>query len=49
MLAKGAPPPRINRLVDAYNAVSLRHVLPADGEDLDRLVRVLPARAPRAT
>jgi len=37
-IAKRAPPPRINRLVDAYNAVSLRHVLPAGGEDLDRLV-----------
>lgn len=29
--------PRINRFVDMYNAVSLRHVLPAGGEDLDRL------------
>jgi DNA/RNA-binding domain of Phe-tRNA-synthetase-like protein len=34
---KGEPLPRINRVVDAYNAVSLRHVLPAGGEDLDRL------------
>jgi B3/4 domain len=37
-IAKGVPPPRINRLVDAYNAVSLRHVVPAGGEDLDRLL-----------
>ena len=34
---KGDPLPRINRVVDVYNAVSLRHVLPAGGEDLDRL------------
>jgi DNA/RNA-binding domain of Phe-tRNA-synthetase-like protein len=34
---KGEPLPRINRFVDIYNAVSLRHVLPAGGEDLDRL------------
>jgi DNA/RNA-binding domain of Phe-tRNA-synthetase-like protein len=34
---KGEPLPRINRIVDIYNAVSLRHVLPAGGEDLDRL------------
>jgi DNA/RNA-binding domain of Phe-tRNA-synthetase-like protein len=37
--------PRINRVVDAYNAVSVRHGLPIGGEDLDtydgpaRLVR----------
>jgi DNA/RNA-binding domain of Phe-tRNA-synthetase-like protein len=34
---KGEALPRINRFVDVYNAVSLRHVLPAGGEDLDRL------------
>ena len=34
---KGDELPPINRVVDAYNAVSLRHVLPAGGEDLDRL------------
>lgn len=34
---KGEPLPRINRLVDLYNAVSLRHVVPAGGEDLDRV------------
>lgn len=34
---KGEPLPRINRFVDVYNAVSIRHVLPAGGEDLDRL------------
>ncbi|MCW2860659.1 MAG: hypothetical protein JWP48_2367 [Actinoallomurus sp.] len=37
--------PRINRVVDAYNAISVRHGLPIGGEDLDaydgpaRLVR----------
>jgi len=34
---RGEEVPPINRVVDAYNAVSLRHVLPAGGEDLDRL------------
>lgn len=37
--AKGGPTslPCINRLVDVYNAVSLRHGLPVGGEDLDQL------------
>ena len=34
---KGGSLPRINALVDTYNAVSLRHVIPVGGEDLDRL------------
>ena len=34
---KGQELPAINRIVDHYNAVSVRHVLPAGGEDLDRL------------
>ena len=34
---KGDGPPRINALVDTYNAVSLRHVIPVGGEDLDEL------------
>jgi DNA/RNA-binding domain of Phe-tRNA-synthetase-like protein len=34
---KGEELPAIDRVVDAYNAVSLRHVVPAGGEDLDRL------------
>jgi DNA/RNA-binding domain of Phe-tRNA-synthetase-like protein len=34
---KGEEIPSINRVVDAYNSVSLQHVLPAGGEDLDRL------------
>jgi DNA/RNA-binding domain of Phe-tRNA-synthetase-like protein len=29
--------PCINRLVDVYNAISLRHLLPIGGEDLDQL------------
>jgi len=32
---KGDPLPRINALVDTYNAVSLSHVIPVGGEDLD--------------
>ena len=34
---KGQDLPAINRCVDLYNAVSLRHVLPVGGEDLDAL------------
>jgi DNA/RNA-binding domain of Phe-tRNA-synthetase-like protein len=39
--------PRVDRLTDAYNAVSVKHVLPIGGEDLDaysgppRLVRAI--------
>ncbi|MFD0144897.1 MULTISPECIES: B3/B4 domain-containing protein [unclassified Streptomyces] len=29
--------PRINRLVDAYNAISVAYLVPAGGEDLDRI------------
>ncbi len=35
---KGGELPRINRLVDLYNAVSVRHLIPVGGEDADRLV-----------
>lgn len=41
---KGQPLPRVNALVDPYNAVSVRHVVPVGGEDADRL-----AGAPRLT
>jgi DNA/RNA-binding domain of Phe-tRNA-synthetase-like protein len=34
---KGGELPRINALVDTYNAVSLKHVIPVGGEDLDQL------------
>jgi DNA/RNA-binding domain of Phe-tRNA-synthetase-like protein len=34
---KGGELPRINALVDTYNAVSLRYVIPVGGEDLDEL------------
>lgn len=34
-VAKGHQLPPINTLVDLYNAVSLRHLLPVGGEDLD--------------
>jgi DNA/RNA-binding domain of Phe-tRNA-synthetase-like protein len=34
-VAKGHVLPQINTLVDIYNAVSLRHVVPVGGEDLD--------------
>lgn len=33
----GRPLPAINTVVDAYNAVSLAHVLPAGADDLDRV------------
>ncbi|MEV4945654.1 phenylalanine--tRNA ligase beta subunit-related protein [Streptomyces sp. NPDC053755] len=29
--------PRISRLVDAYNAISVAHLIPVGGEDLDRI------------
>jgi DNA/RNA-binding domain of Phe-tRNA-synthetase-like protein len=37
--SKGGPSalPCINRLVDIYNAISLRHLLPIGGENLDQL------------
>ncbi len=38
--------PRVNRVVDAYNAVSVTHVLPIGGEDLDAYVG--PPRLTRA-
>ena len=34
---KGEELPRINVLVDLYNAVSVRHVVPLGGEDADRV------------
>ena len=34
---KGGELPRVNRLVDLCNAVSVRHLVPVGGEDLDRL------------
>ncbi|MET8162111.1 phenylalanine--tRNA ligase beta subunit-related protein [Sphaerisporangium sp. NPDC005289] len=33
-LVRRMPPPEINLVVDAYNAISIRHVLPIGGEDL---------------
>jgi DNA/RNA-binding domain of Phe-tRNA-synthetase-like protein len=37
-VVKGNPLPRINWLADVYNAISVRHVLPLGGEDLDKAV-----------
>jgi DNA/RNA-binding domain of Phe-tRNA-synthetase-like protein len=34
---KGYSLPHINMLVDLYNTISLRYVIPAGGEDLDRI------------
>ncbi len=36
-ILKGQELPAINRVVDLYNAVSIRHVLPVGGEDLDHI------------
>ncbi|MFI9048824.1 B3/4 domain-containing protein [Streptomyces sp. NPDC053427] len=39
--------PRINRLVDLYNALSVAHLIPVGGEDLDRIqgdMRLVRAR-----
>jgi DNA/RNA-binding domain of Phe-tRNA-synthetase-like protein len=43
----GAGLPRVNRLTDLYNAVSVLHQLPVGGEDLSRYVG--PPRLVRAT
>jgi DNA/RNA-binding domain of Phe-tRNA-synthetase-like protein len=43
----GAALPLINPFVDAYNAVSLKHVLPAGADDLDRVVGDLAFRYSR--
>ncbi|GGJ78529.1 B3/B4 domain-containing protein [Deinococcus aquiradiocola] len=37
-VVKGGELPTINRLADAYNAVSVRFVVPCGGEDLDHVV-----------
>jgi DNA/RNA-binding domain of Phe-tRNA-synthetase-like protein len=37
LIARGASLPRINALVDRYNAVSMRWAVPVGGEDLDRV------------
>ena len=34
---KGQSVPHINPLVDLYNTISLRHLVPVGGEDLDRI------------
>jgi DNA/RNA-binding domain of Phe-tRNA-synthetase-like protein len=44
----GASLPAINGFVDAYNAVSLKHVLPAGADDLDRVRGDLAFRYARA-
>jgi DNA/RNA-binding domain of Phe-tRNA-synthetase-like protein len=45
---KGGDPPLINPLVDFYNAVSLRHVVPAGGFDLGEIDQALELRLTRA-
>ena len=44
---RGDALPAINRVVDAYNAVSVEHILPVGGEDIEAYVG--PARLIRAT
>ncbi|MFD0658334.1 B3/B4 domain-containing protein [Thermocatellispora tengchongensis] len=46
-LLRRMPLPEINAVVDAYNAVSVKHVLPIGGEDLAHYSG--PARLVRAT
>ncbi len=46
-LTRRMPLPEINRAVDAYNSISVKHALPIGGEDLDHYVG--PARLIRAT
>ncbi|GAA2362326.1 B3/B4 domain-containing protein [Nonomuraea africana] len=45
-LSRRLPLPEINQVVDAYNAISVKHVLPIGGEDLNRYQG--PARLVRA-
>lgn len=42
--ARGDSLPRVNALVDAYNAVSLRYLMPAGADDLDRVAPPLAFR-----
>src|SRR5262245_44096497 len=44
---KGGEPFRINPLVDLYNAISLRHVVPAGAFDLDDITGPLELRVTR--
>jgi DNA/RNA-binding domain of Phe-tRNA-synthetase-like protein len=44
---KGGEPFRINPLVDFYNAVSLEHIVPVGGLDLDQIERPLELRLTR--
>jgi DNA/RNA-binding domain of Phe-tRNA-synthetase-like protein len=44
---KGGEPPSINPLVDFYNSISLRHVVPAGGFDLAQLGDALELRLTR--
>src|SRR3954451_16512244 len=48
-VAKGHALPKVNPVVDLYNTVSLRYLLPAGGEDLDRtqgdILLALPGEA----
>jgi DNA/RNA-binding domain of Phe-tRNA-synthetase-like protein len=46
-LLRRLPLPEVNQIVDAYNAVSVRHALPIGGEDLTHYEG--PARLVRAT
>ncbi|MFI6741301.1 B3/4 domain-containing protein [Nonomuraea sp. NPDC050451] len=46
-LTRRMPLPEINRAVDAYNSISVKHALPIGGEDLDHYAG--PARLLRAT
>lgn len=44
---RGAGLPRVNALVDAYNAVSIRYRMPVGADDLDRVVPPLAFRFAR--
>lgn len=46
---KGGGLPAVNRLVDAYNAVSVRFVVPCGGEDLERVVGNVTLKAADGT
>ena len=48
-VVKGGELPAINRLADAYNAVSVRFVVPCGGEDLDHVVGAVTLKVAEGT
>lgn len=43
-IIKGEPLPRLNPIVDCYNAVSLKHLIPIGGQDSDKIAGEITLR-----